>query len=921
MGLQRYQEKRDFRLTPEPRGRTGRRKAKELSFVVQKHAASHLHYDFRLELDGVLKSWAVPKGPSLDPADKRLAVEVEDHPLDYGTFEGVIPKGQYGGGSVLLWDRGTWEPLADPHRGLERGKLEFSLDGEKLHGRWLLVRTRSDAGKPQWLLRKVADDEARPAADGSIVVERPESVETGRTIEEIGKRPARVWRSDRAEAPKLAPETLAKAKKAALPPFLAPQLATLVAEPPTGEGWVHEIKLDGYRALCRVEGGKATFLTRRGNDWTDTFGRLASAAAYLPTAGALLDGEVVWLGADGKADFQALQGALGEGRDERLAYFAFDLLHLDGHDLTRAPLLERKELLAKLLAAAPAEAKAALRYSDHVAGHGEDFFGQACRLGLEGIIAKRADAPYKSGRGTDWLKVKCLAEQELVIVGWTEPSGSREALGALLVGVHEDGRLRHAGKVGTGFDAATLRDLLARLRPLERATPPVANAPRGYKARGVHWVEPRLVAQVAFTGWTTDGALRHPSFKGLREDKDASEVVKEEPMAVREAAEPAARRRSPARAASAKAERAGAASARAPRAAAKRAGTEPKPRSAAGKAPATMTQARATKANASATAKRKGTGKTAAKPAAIARDGSVEIAGVRVSNPGRVLYPEQGLTKLELVRYYERVADLILPHLAGRPLTLVRCPAGRDKHCFYQKHIAEETPPTLVEVPVVERSGAQAMYVAVESLAGIVSLAQMGVLELHPWGSRKEHIEQPDVLIFDLDPGPGVGWKEVITAAKELRDLLRELQLESFAKLSGGKGVHLVVPIEPEADWEGVKAFTFAVVSTLAQRHPDRYVTTMAKNKRHGKIFLDYLRNGFGNTAVAPYSTRARPGAPVAAPIRWEELVPRLSPDRYTVRNMAKRLSSLAGDPWEGYFDLRQRLPAGVLRELTKAKG
>jgi bifunctional non-homologous end joining protein LigD len=868
MGLQRYNEKHDFRLTPEPRGRTRRGRGRELSFVVQKHAASHLHYDFRLELGGVLKSWAVPKGPSLDPADKRLAVEVEDHPLEYGGFEGVIPKGQYGGGSVLLWDRGTWEPLADPARGLERGKLEFTLHGEKLQGRWLLVRTRAgDRGKPQWLLRKVADERARQASDGGIVAERPESVETGRTIEQIGHRPARVWRSDRAESTRLRPAELGRARKAALPAFVEPQLATLVAEPPRGDGWLHELKLDGYRALCRVQGGKARFLTRRGNDWTDSFGRLASAAAFLPVESALLDGEVAWVDAEGHTDFQALQQALGDGRDDRLVYFAFDLLHLDGVDLTRAPLHERKELLSRLLATAPVEGDA-LRYSDHVAGHGESFFAQACRLGLEGIVAKRADAPYRGGRGTDWLKVKCLAEQELVIVGWTDPSGSREGLGALLLGVHEDGELRHVGKVGTGFDAATLKDLLRRLRPLERATAPVVNPPRGYKARGVHWVEPELVAQVAFTAWTADGVLRHPSFKGLRADKPASEVVREEPI-------------SPSRARKA---RPAAKAVSATKKKTKRVGATTKPAPSRGPS--------------------------------VARDGSVEVAGVRVSNPSRVLYPEQGLTKIELARYYERVADRILPHLSGRPLTLVRCPAGRDKHCFYQKHIAEDTPDTLVEVRVTERSGAEAVYVCVESLAGLVTLAQMGVLEVHPWGSRRDAIEKPDMLVFDLDPGPGVGWQEVIVAARELRDLLAELSLESFAKLSGGKGVHVVVPIVAELDWDPVKAFTKAVVQTLADRRPDRYVTQMAKAKRKGRIFLDYLRNGFGNTAVAPYSSRARPGAPVAAPIRWQELSPRLAPDRYTVRNMGRRLASLRDDPWQGYFELRQRLPPAVLERF-----
>jgi bifunctional non-homologous end joining protein LigD len=910
MGLREYKRKRDFRQTPEPSGRAAKKRRRSLSYVIQKHAATRLHYDFRLEHDGVLKSWAVPKGPSLDPADKRLAVEVEDHPLDYGGFEGVIPKGQYGGGSVLLWDRGTWEPEGDAGEALRRGKLEFSLDGEKLHGRWLLVRTGSDGGKPQWLLRKLADDEARPGSDGAVVEERPESVETGRTIEEIGKRPARVWRSDRAKAPSIDPSKLSAAKRGALPAFVPPQLATLVSAPPKGEGWVHEIKLDGYRALCRLEKGRARLLTRRENDWTDTFGRIASAAAFLPAQTALLDGEVVWLGADGRTDFQALQQALGDGRDERLFYFAFDLLHLDGWDLRRTPLVERKGALRALLAAAPAEASA-LRYSDHVESDGEAFFRQACAHQLEGIIAKRADAPYREKRGHEWLKIKCLAEQELVIVGYTDPSGSRQGLGALLVGVHENGELRYAGKVGTGFDGKTLHDLLRRLQPLERATPAVVGAPRGYKARGAHWVEPRLVAQVAFTGWTEEGVLRHPSFKGLREDKPASEVT-------REVAEPAPR-------ATKSASRHQAAA----RAAKKPAGKKPAAKKPAAKKPLRKAAADARKpaAKAAAASRTKSakhatpaTQVAAAKPSASAkparRGAAVDVAGVRITNPDRVLYPEQGVTKLELVQYYERVADRMLPYLHARPLSLVRCPGGREKGCFYQKHIAEGVPPELVEVPVTERSGAPSVYVAVESLQGLLVMPQMGVLELHPWGSRRQHLEQPDVLIFDLDPGPGVEWADCIGAARDLRGLLRELGLESFPKLSGGKGVHVVVPIVPEMEWDAAKAFTHAVVQLLAKRDPDRYVTTMAKAKRAGRIFLDYLRNGFGNTAVAPYSTRARPGAPVAVPVRWEELKPALAPDQYNVRNIGRRLSTLRRDPWEGFFTTKQKVPRAVLKQL-----
>ena len=867
MGLREYQRKRDFERTPEPRGRRGKRTRRGPRFVIQKHAARRLHYDFRLELDGVLKSWAVPKGPSLDPADKRLAVEVEDHPIDYGDFEGVIPQGQYGGGSVLLWDHGTWKPKGDPRESLARGKLEFELDGEKLHGRWLLVRTGSN-GKPQWLLRKLADEQARPG-DGAITELRPESVTSGLQIEDIGQRSSRVWQSHdvgkKRQQPAIDPASLPKARRGALPAFVPPQLATLVAEPPRGEGWLHEIKLDGYRALCRLEGGRARLVTRRERDWTDRFGRIASAAAFLAAKKALIDGEVVWLGDDGRTDFQALQQALGEGRDERLFYFAFDLLHLDGWDLRPTPLVERKEALRRLLAISAAEASA-VRFSDHVEGEAGPFFRQACQHKLEGIVSKRRDGPYRERRGRDWLKVKCTAEQEVVIVGYSEPHGSREGLGALLLGVYENGTLRTAGKVGTGFDRTTLHDLLRRLRPLEQPTPPVVDPPRGYRARGIHRVEPKLVAQVAFSDWTHDGKLRHPSFHGLREDKEPTEVIREVPARGEETALKATKT---------------------PGDAGKSA-KSPKAQS------TTKPAERATRAG----------------------KGVLEVSGVRISNPDRVLYPAEGITKLDLVRYYESVGDRMLPYLAGRPLTLMRCPAGLGKPCFYQKHLTEGTPPELIEVEVTERSGEHEVYVCVESLAGLISLAQLAVLELHPWGSRRKRLEKPDVLVFDLDPGPGVAPAALVTAARDLRALLEELGLESFAKLSGGKGLHVVAPIVPELDWDPAKAFTRAVVELIAEREPERYVTSMAKAKRKGRIFLDYLRNGFGNTAVAPYSTRARAGAPVATPVRWEELGGGLAPDHYNIRNLPRRLASLRRDPWAGYSTLRQRVPKAVLREL-----
>ncbi|HVS03139.1 MAG TPA: DNA ligase D [Thermoanaerobaculia bacterium] len=869
--LAEYRRKRDFAATPEPAGGEGRAGAADgLLFVVQKHAARRLHYDFRLELDGTLKSWAVPKGPSLDPAERRLAVQVEDHPIDYGDFEGVIPPGQYGGGTVLLWDRGTWRPAGDPRHGLRRGKLRFALEGEKLRGEWLLVRMDGggDEGKESWLLRKLEDDVATSAGD--ILDDRPESVASGRSLEEIAATPDRVWQSDRAARPGLDPASIPGSRQGALPDFVPPQLATLVTDAPAGEEWVHEIKFDGYRALCRLAGGRARFLTRRGHDWSDKLSHLASAAAFLPVDEALLDGEIVHLAADGTSDFQRLQQALGEGRSEDLVYYAFDLLYLDGRDLRPAPLLRRKEALQRLLAAAPSQA-APLRYSDHVTGNGPAFLRQACDLGLEGVIAKRAAASYREGRGRDWLKVKCLAEQELVIVGFTEPSGSRQGLGALLLAVHdEEGELRYVGKVGTGFTDAQLTDLRRRLESRERRQSPLAGTlPRGSRLGEVHWVEPELVAEVRYSSWTDDGLLRHPSFEGLRADKPAAEVVRERPLPVAAAAPGGA-----GGGATRSEERAGSPASR---------GADARP---------------------TGSRRRRG-------------GGNEEVAGVKLSNPDRVLYPDQGITKRQLAHYYLEVAERILPHLSGRPLTLVRCPSGRHQECFYQKHLAEATPAALVPVEVREKSGKTTEYVAVESVAGVVSLVQLGVLEIHPWGSRRQHLDRPDVLIFDLDPGPGLAWTEVVGAARELRDLLAGLGLESFAKLTGGKGVHLVVPLRPQLEWGAAKAFARAVADMLAGQRPDRYTTNPLKSRRQRRIFIDYLRNGFGATAVAPYSTRARDGATVAVPVRWDELTPKTPPDKYTIKNLARRLAALRSDPWEGFFELPQELRPEIVAALT----
>lgn len=834
MGLAEYRRKRTFSRTPEPAGKkpAARRKARSL-FVVQKHAASRLHYDFRLESEGVLKSWAVPKGPSLDPADKRLAVEVEDHPLEYGEFEGTIPEGEYGGGRVLLWDRGDWEPEGSAAEGLRRGRLKFRLNGEKLHGGWTLVRMGKDdsGGKPNWLLIKEKDTDARP---GDITRERPESVASGRDIEEIGSGKDRVWRSNRSESPRVAPPKR-RARKRRLPEFVAPQLATLVSEAPRGEEWVHEIKLDGYRVLAATAGGEARLMTRKGLDWTDRFSAVAAAVAELPVESALLDGEVVALDADGRSSFQALQQAIGSDPDS-LVFFVFDLLEHDGKDLRARPLTERKAVLAKLL---PATSDT-LRLSDHLAGQGDKFFAEACRLGVEGVVSKLARAPYRSGRSRDWLKTKCIARQEFVIGGFTDPQGTRSGLGALLVGVHEGKNLRYAGKVGTGFDRRSLAELMNRMRPLERKTPPFADPPRGAPARGAHWVEPRVVAEIAFTEWTADGLLRHPSFQGLRDDKPAAEVKRETPRRA--------------------------------------------------DAPAVSSSRR-----------------SAAKPArAKSAADEAAVAGVPLSNPGRVLFPEMGLTKLGLARYYEAVAERILPHIVDRPLTLVRCPQGRAKQCFYQKHLREDAPAALGRVEIREESGDKEPYVYVRDLEGIVSLVQLGVLELHGWGSRADDVERPDRLIFDLDPDSGLEWSAVVAAAQELRERLDAAGLRSWVQTTGGKGVHVIAPIVRRRSWNDVKPFCRAIAESMVADSPERYVSKASKAARRGKVFIDWLRNGRGATAIVPYSSRAREGATVATPIDWREL-PKVSPADFDVATVPRRLVRRK-DPWSEFFAVRQSL-------------
>ena len=856
MALELYRRKRNFKTTPEPAGRVGhRRRRRGLAFVVQKHAASHLHYDFRLELDGVLLSWAVPKGPSLDPNDKRLAMHVEDHPLEYGDFEGVIPPKQYGSGTVLLWDRGTWIPHGDPAESYRKGKLKFRLDGEKLHGDWTLVRShggRYGADGKGWLLIKEDDDHAQPARAGTVVDEHPLSVTTGRSIEAIAAARDREWHSTKSIAENVASgavqpsrrrrarRSLANvkgARESALPDFIEPQLATLVDAAPAGSGWVHEMKYDGYRILARLADGRVTLFSRNGKDWTDKLAAVAGAVARLPARSAWLDGEVVVLLPDGRSSFQALQNALSQSPPPAVQYFVFDLPYVDGHDLRATPLTARKATLQTLLEGAPD----GLRYSEHVATAGADYFTAACRLGLEGIISKRADSTYAGVRSRDWLKVKCEQRQEFVIVGYTEPGGVRSGFGALLLAVREEGRLRFAGRVGTGFDEKAVKTIRARLDEIAVETPPaLERAPRGAAARGVHWVRPQLVAEVRFAEWTRDGTLRHPSFQGLREDKPASEVVRETPQ-------PVARRK------------------------------------------------------------------------AAAEAGSVRIGNVALSHADKLLFPEAGVTKRTLAGYYLAVADRLLPHLENRPLTLVRCPNGWNRQCFFQKNADASVDPSIERVEVTTSDG-PAQYMMANRVEALIALTQMGVIELHPWGASTPRLGLPDRLIFDFDPDDDLPWPQIVEAVQVMRTLLSEIGLNGYLKTTGGKGLHVVVPIKPRHDWATVKAFTKAVAELLVRTFPGRYTDKLTKSRRRGKIFIDYLRNAEGATAITAFGVRARELAPVATPITWDELKTDVRYGYFNVANVPQRLKKLRRDPWAGFFDEPQSLTAAMMKQVGMPK-
>lgn len=831
--LKDYKSKRNFAKTQEPAGAEPKSGGERGSFVVQKHDATRLHYDFRLELDGVLKSWAVTRGPSNSPGDKRLAVRVEDHPLEYGGFEGTIPEGEYGGGTVMLWDRGTWEAIGDPHEGLEAGDLKFRLYGERMKGEYVLVhmkgrdsKRRSGPDRENWLLIKHRDSYARDK--DTLTTRFTRSVDTGRDLKQIASgaaavkssktRTDAVWHSDPDQAAKEDDRTslLATAAKGKTPAFRPVQLATLVERVPDGDGWLFEMKYDGYRCLAAVQGENVRLYTRSGLDWTKQFGALVAPFQALKIDSALIDGEICAFDEKGRTDFSTLKRMLTEGG--RLEFFAFDLLEVDGKDLTGLPLIERKARLEKLL---PKSAKKnPVQYSSHVIGHGQKVLDALCGDGHEGVIAKRTDASYRGERTTNWLKIKCLKRQEFVIGGWS-PSNKRRGFASLLVGTLEGGKLLYRGRVGTGFSQDTLAELDQKLKQLARKTSPFADMP-AERAQDANWVKPALVAEIAYTEFTSDDIIRHPSFVGLREDKDAAEVRMETTESISDDGEAVA-----------------------------------------------------------------------------------EKLGVRLTSPDRVVYPDQSITKSQLVAYYEDVAGTMLPHIKDRPLSLVRCPQGRTKHCFFQKHDTGGFPEQLHSKVITEKDGDNQSYFYVDDLAGLVAGTQMNVLEWHIWGSHFDTIERPDRLVFDIDPDEGLDFSAITGAAIDIRDRLKDRGLTSFPMVSGGKGIHVVVPLKPQAEWPEAKTFCKDFAQALAEEEPDRFTANLSKAKRKGRLFIDYLRNERGSTAICPWSVRSREGAPVAVPIEWDEVPKLKSANQFSLAAAIERAKS---QPWSNYRRQKQTL-------------
>lgn len=864
-----YTRKRNFDVTSEPpetAGRARSSKGQALTFVIHKHDARNLHYDFRLELDGTLKSWAVPKGPSLDPKNKRLAVHVEDHPLGYGSFEGSIPEGQYGAGDVIVWDRGIWQPHGDPRATYKAGKLKFTLIGEKLTGDWALVRThlQGSGDKEQWLLIKEKDEAVRSADEYDIVADKPQSVVSGATVGDGRTQAKAPKRKTAASAPvaerKPASKAVKKvaAKKSAVPEKLSPQLATLMDTPPAGE-WLYEIKFDGYRIMTRILDGEVRMITRNGHDWTERLPLQAKAISELNLGDGWLDGEMVVLNDAGLPDFQALQNAFEIGRSKDIVYYLFDVPFLNGEDIREKPVEDRRAALKKLLGK---QKKGLLRFSDAFSASHRDIIESACSLSLEGVIGKRAGSVYQSRRSPDWIKLKCKLRQEFVIVGFTKPQGTRSGFGALLLAVNEEGSgLVYAGRVGTGFKQKMLDDMFKQMKALEQDASPLAKKLTSAQARGVHWIKPTLVGEVEFSEWTREGIIRHSAFIALRSDKPASEVVHEYPKTPNDIKAP----------------------------------FKPK-----------ASKAKAAKADAPS---------EKAKPASKRADKDrAEVAGVRISHPERVIDKQSGLHKIDLAHFYESISDWILPHLDHRPVALLRCPEGVEGEQFFQKHSERLAIPNIKQLDP-ELDPGHARLMEIDSVQALVGAAQMGTIELHTWGSTYDKIELPDHFVLDLDPDPALPWRSMIEATQLTLSVLDELGLDAYLKTSGGKGMHIIVPLARKADWDTVKAFAKALAQFISQQLPERFTATSGPKNRVGKIFIDYLRNTRGASTVAAYSARARPGLPVSVPVTREELTSLKASNQWNIGNLLKRLRKLKADPWAGYKNT-QRITQPMWKRL-----
>jgi bifunctional non-homologous end joining protein LigD len=891
--LARYRSMRDFDVTAEPSGDTRPAHAEALPFVIQKHAATRLHYDFRLGWNGVLKSWACAKGPSYVVHDKRLAVQVEDHPMEYGGFEGIIPRGQYGGGTVMVWDQGTWEPHVDVNEGLRKGSLKFSMNGAKMHGNWTLVRMGGKAaqeGKPNWLLIKEHDDFERHEGDPAITEEMPNSAVTGRTLEEIATAGTHVWNSKETasegqawyrQRAKQADESTASkpiVKKAAakavvepslsgldklpkekLPSFLKPQLAQETQAPPSGPDWLHELKLDGYRIQARKQGNSVELFTRSGLDWTHRMKSVAAAVKDLPVEDAILDGEVVVLDDQGLSSFARLQASFEKNEKHPLTFFAFDLLHLNGHNTRNMPLRERKRLLHSII---PDDGQE-LRISEDLAGDGATIFHGACELHAEGIISKRADGLYAAGRSTQWVKSKCVHEQEFVVGGFVDLSNGSRGVGSLLLGYYDDnGKFIYAGRTGTGFTQKTHKMLRDKLDAIEQKTMPFT-AITADGRKDAHWVKPELVVQVRFATWTSDNLVRQAAYQGLREDKAANEVR-------REMGPPSAKHK----------------------AAATKQAAVSEPKSLEDESP---------------------------KPAATKRAAPKQSAlpPMRLTHPDKVVDPESGVNKQQLAEYLWAVSPNMLPYITDRPLSLVRCPEGSSKQCFYQKHVNHMLPKGVGSVMVSDKKGGTPEpYITLNTAEALAGLAQMSVLEIHPWGSTNDDLEHPNRIIIDLDPDETLPWSKVCEAALEVRSILDAMKLESFIKTTGGKGLHVTFPIAPRNDFATMKAWAHGFVLAMEKANPALYLSKMTKAARTGKIYLDYLRNERGATAVAPYSMRSRLGLPVSMPLEWKELTGTQRP-RFTIANSTDWLHRLGKDPWKKLLTTRQQLSPDALAHFA----